>query len=94
MENYDYLPKTIGMQALNALCAMLDKSAIEEKVNEIELKYTEYKLQLDANFSLMHRLHPLCEKFSQLLAQLNQSVRKYESELTWLAASNDNESSE
>jgi len=90
----DYLPKTIGIQALNALCSMMDHTAIDEKVNEIELKYTDYKLQLDANFNLMHRLHPLCEKFSQTIAQLNQSVRKYESELTWLAASNDNESSE
>jgi len=34
----DYLPKAIGMQALKALCAILSKSAIEENVNEIELK--------------------------------------------------------
>lgn len=90
----NYLPKTISIQALLALNGMLNKSTIEDTVNQIEFKYTDYKFQLDANLELMLRLYPLCEKFSQTIAQLNQAVRKYESELTWLAASNDNESSE
>lgn len=42
----------------------------------------------------MQRLHPLCEKFSQTIAQLNQSFGKLDSELDWLQTTNDNETSQ
>ena len=42
----------------------------------------------------MQRLYPLCEKFSQSIAQLNQSFGKLDSELEWLKSTNDNETSQ
>lgn len=43
---------------------------------------------------LMQRLYPLCERFSQNMAQLNHSFAKLDSELEWLAASNANETNQ
>ena len=88
-----HLPKTISSGAVHALVSLLDKQDLDTKVEDINAKYTEYKMSLSKNLSLMHSLYPLCEKFSHTIVQLNQSFGKFESELVWLHSSNDNETS-
>ena len=85
------LPKTISSPVVYALTSMLDSHAIESNVDEIEAKYTTYKLTLSQNLNLMQSLYPLCEKFSHTLVQLNQACAKFDAELSWLHNSSDNE---
>ena len=91
---FNFLPKTISSAAVLALSNMLDKQDIEMKVNQIDVKYTDYKFLLGKNLNLMHRLYPLCEKFSHTIVQLNQSIGKFEYELEWLKSSSENETSQ
>jgi DNA repair exonuclease SbcCD ATPase subunit len=86
-----HLPKTISSSAVQALVSMLNCADIESRVDETESKYANYKFSLNKNLNLMQSLYPLCEKFSHTIVQLNQSFSKFEAELVWLQAANDNE---
>lgn len=89
-----HLSKTISSPQLFALVCMLNKPDIEANVHDIDFKYSDYKFQLSKNYDLMCRLQPLSEKFSQTIAQLNQSFSKLDAELEWLKNTNDNETSQ
>jgi uncharacterized coiled-coil protein SlyX len=89
-----HLPKTISSAQLFTLACMLNKPDIEANVHDIDFKYSDYKFHLGKNLDLIQRLHPLCEKFSQTIAHLNQSFAKLDSELDWLQHTNDNETSQ
>lgn len=89
-----YLPKSVSLSALHSLVSMLDKTDIEDQINQIDLRFKDYKFLLTKNLSLMHRIHPLCENFSCSISEVTKSVSKQDSDLDWLEASSDNETSQ
>lgn len=87
------LPKTVSADNLASLDDMFDKPAIESRVERLCERYDELKSSLDADLALVKVLYPLCEKLSQTLSSIGQSLLKSELELEWLKQSDDNETS-
>ncbi|CAF0875804.1 unnamed protein product, partial [Brachionus calyciflorus] len=89
-----YLPKSATQSSLHNLINLLNNDIIMSSIDSLELKINEFKILLDNNLNIMHRLYPLCEKFSLNLSRLNQSISNLDCDLDWLDSTNENETSQ